>query len=324
VRCARHPIAGGPDGRCPLCIREATTKRAVGGALLGLVAATTLLVVAAVAYRLGGAVTAMKALAPDMRLAATHAVVPPEEAAPGTARDPLPEGGLREFEEAFAKAWHAGQESASETETEDEPIREAATTAATGDTRTAIASATADADPLPTTTMGTEIADPPAATATATPNLLAAVTTATNAPAAPAPTTSAPPTPTTSATPAPAASVDAPIASATVPAVLAVPPTTPTIVGDAGPSDLHVIVYTASWCDVCKRAEAWMVRYRIPYEERDITASGEYWQELRQISPGLEVPTFDVDGDVMVGFNARQLLVTMKQAALKRAAAAAL
>jgi hypothetical protein len=67
-----------------------------------------------------------------------------------------------------------------------------------------------------------------------------------------------------------------------------------------------------------------MVRYHIPYEERDITASAEYAQELRLISSSLEIPTFDVDGDVLVGFNARQLIMMVKRATLKRAAGGAL
>jgi glutaredoxin len=308
-------------------VREATTTGNTGGALLGLIAAATLLVVGGLGYGLGGAVTATKAFASDMRSAAMHVAVPREEIAPRAAPDPMPEGRLREFEEAFAKAWQAGQESPSEPETENERIRAAATAIATGDTRTAIASATSNADLPPTTTAGTAsaiapttittgaaTADPPAATVAASANLPAAAPAATNAIA----------TAGANGTPAPTASTATPPASATDPVVLAVTSTTPTIVGDAGPSDLHVIIYTASWCDVCKPAEAWMVRSHIPYEERDITASVEYAQELRWISPSVEVPTFDVDGNVLVGFNPRQILVMVKRAALKRAAGAGL
>jgi glutaredoxin len=84
--------------------------------------------------------------------------------------------------------------------------------------------------------------------------------------------------------------------------------------------DVHVVVYTTGWCSVCKRAKAWMARQGIPYEERDIDRSSEYAQRMRALNPRGSIPTFDVEGDVMVGFSENALATMMQNAARRQAA----
>ncbi len=83
---------------------------------------------------------------------------------------------------------------------------------------------------------------------------------------------------------------------------------------------VRVVVYTASWCGVCKRAKAWMAGQGIAYEDHDIEASSEDARRIRTLNPRGSIPTFDVEGDVLVGFSESSLLATMRRAAQRRAA----
>jgi glutaredoxin len=78
--------------------------------------------------------------------------------------------------------------------------------------------------------------------------------------------------------------------------------------------DGRVVVYTTSWCPVCKRAKAWMNRNGVAYEERDIEASREYSSKMRALNPRGSIPTIDVDGDVLVGFSEQALMSSLERA----------
>jgi len=81
---------------------------------------------------------------------------------------------------------------------------------------------------------------------------------------------------------------------------------------------VHVVVYTTGWCPVCKRAKAWMASRGIPYEERNIELSSEDARAMRAINPRGSIPTFDVEGDVMVGFSEQGLVAAMQSAARRQ------
>jgi mycoredoxin len=85
-------------------------------------------------------------------------------------------------------------------------------------------------------------------------------------------------------------------------------------------TDVHVVVYTTSWCPHCREAKAWMASRGISYEERDIEASTDNDVMLKEINPRGGVPTFDVDGDVMVGFSAGSLASLLQHAQARQAA----
>ena len=90
--------------------------------------------------------------------------------------------------------------------------------------------------------------------------------------------------------------------------------------GDEAPSfnGVRVVMYTTSWCPVCKRAKEWMNRRQIAFEERDVEASRDAARKMHAINPRGGVPTFDVEGQVLVGFSERDLLGTMEHAAAKQ------
>jgi glutaredoxin len=106
-------------------------------------------------------------------------------------------------------------------------------------------------------------------------------------------------------------STDAPVSTATAEPES---PPPPSIEG------VRVVVYTTSWCPVCRRAKTWMAVHGIPYEDHDIEASTDDARAMRQLNPRGSIPTFDVEGDVMVGFSASDLLAAMQRAARRRAA----
>jgi glutaredoxin len=84
-------------------------------------------------------------------------------------------------------------------------------------------------------------------------------------------------------------------------------------------NDVHVVVYTTGWCSVCKRAKAWMTSQGIAYEERNIELSSEYAAKMRAINPRGSIPTFDVEGEVVIGFSERGLVASMQDAARRQA-----
>jgi glutaredoxin len=116
-------------------------------------------------------------------------------------------------------------------------------------------------------------------------------------------TTSPPPTSTTAAASAPEAKASSPDPAPTI-----------------SLGDVSVVVYTTGWCSVCKRAKAWMSGQGIAYEERNIEDSSEYASAMHAINPRGSVPTFDVDGDVMIGFSEQSLVAAMTRAARRQAA----
>ena len=65
----------------------------------------------------------------------------------------------------------------------------------------------------------------------------------------------------------------------------------------------HILVYTTGWCPVCKRAKAWMDAKGLSYDDRNVEASAEDARTLRRLNPRASIPTFDVDGQTMIGFS---------------------
>jgi glutaredoxin len=87
----------------------------------------------------------------------------------------------------------------------------------------------------------------------------------------------------------------------------------------------RVVLYSASWCSVCKAAAAFMTREGIPFIEKDVEQDPGAQQELtcKAMKTGTSingVPVLDIAGKLLVGFD-RDQLVTQAQK-LKRPASA--
>jgi glutaredoxin len=88
----------------------------------------------------------------------------------------------------------------------------------------------------------------------------------------------------------------------------------------AARAEVPVVVYTTTWCPVCKRAKAWMTRNGIRFEERDVEASRENARRMRELNPRGSVPTIVVGGDFMVGFSEADMLAMLDRAGRRRSA----
>jgi glutaredoxin 3 len=86
----------------------------------------------------------------------------------------------------------------------------------------------------------------------------------------------------------------------------------------AASANVHIVVYTTAWCPVCKRAKAWMRGQGIAFEERDVEASTINAREMRTINPRGGVPTFNVEGYVLVGFDPNQVMSSIRRAGEQR------
>ena len=84
-------------------------------------------------------------------------------------------------------------------------------------------------------------------------------------------------------------------------------------------SPKQVIMYSASWCGVCKKAKRLLTAWGVPFEEKDIEASRAAQQELaakaaaRGFQPG-GVPVIDVDGVILQGLDERSLRQALEAA----------
>jgi glutaredoxin len=87
---------------------------------------------------------------------------------------------------------------------------------------------------------------------------------------------------------------------------------------EAVPREAHVIVYTTEWCPVCKQARAWMKAQAIVYDERNVERSTPDGRAMRALNPRGSVPTFDIEGDVLIGFNEKALRAAVDRAASRR------
>lgn len=88
-----------------------------------------------------------------------------------------------------------------------------------------------------------------------------------------------------------------------------------TVTSSASTASAHhreVILYSASWCGVCRKAKRYLDSVRVPYVEKDIEASRRAAEELGAkaqgagIRPG-GVPVIDVGGVLLQGFEETSL-----------------
>jgi glutaredoxin len=80
----------------------------------------------------------------------------------------------------------------------------------------------------------------------------------------------------------------------------------------------HIVVYTAPWCSVCRRAKAFLDAKGVSYDDRDVDTSPDDARALRRLNPRASIPTFDIDGSVMVGFSESSFIALVERAAGSR------
>ena len=79
------------------------------------------------------------------------------------------------------------------------------------------------------------------------------------------------------------------------------------------PKQQPIIMYSAAWCGVCKKAAAFMAKEGLAFVEKDIekdkAAAREYAEKLHKAGKtGGGVPVFDIGGQIVSGFDQGALL----------------
>ena len=87
---------------------------------------------------------------------------------------------------------------------------------------------------------------------------------------------------------------------------------------DAAMRSVPVRMYGTSWCPNCQKARAWLRAERISFVDLDVERDESARREHERLNPKGSVPTFDVDGDVLVGFRAKRMTRALRGAAQRR------
>lgn len=74
-----------------------------------------------------------------------------------------------------------------------------------------------------------------------------------------------------------------------------------------------VIIYSTPSCPYCGKAKEYLAERGIAFEERDIAADASSMRELLDKSGQTGVPTFDIGGGVVIGFDRERLDAILSQ-----------
>jgi glutaredoxin len=83
----------------------------------------------------------------------------------------------------------------------------------------------------------------------------------------------------------------------------------------AASETVSIEMYSAAWCSACSRAKAWMREQNISYHEIDVDQRSGAMGQLAVLNPRRTLPTFDVQGQVLVGFEPGALATAIRGAA---------
>jgi glutaredoxin-like YruB-family protein len=79
-----------------------------------------------------------------------------------------------------------------------------------------------------------------------------------------------------------------------------------------------VVMYSTSWCGVCKRARKYFEEKRIAFEELDVDEDPSARAEYVRLNPRHSVPTIKIGDEVVVGFSAAAVERALDAAARSR------
>ena len=78
---------------------------------------------------------------------------------------------------------------------------------------------------------------------------------------------------------------------------------------------ISIEMYSATWCQACQAAHRWMDAEHIAYHVIDVDHHSGAIAQLSMLNPRRTLPTFDVDGQVLVGFDQTALTSAIDGAA---------
>lgn len=75
-----------------------------------------------------------------------------------------------------------------------------------------------------------------------------------------------------------------------------------------------IVMYCTPWCEDCKEARAWLAKEGLSYTEVDISRSNHAANQVRAWANGNQTtPTFEIDGTVIVDFDAEKIKAALKR-----------
>ncbi len=80
---------------------------------------------------------------------------------------------------------------------------------------------------------------------------------------------------------------------------------------------VQITMYATQWCEVCRKARDYMQANQIEFIELDTDENAMAGERLRELNPGRTIPTFEIDGQVYIGFNEDQFEAKIDEAARK-------
>lgn len=81
---------------------------------------------------------------------------------------------------------------------------------------------------------------------------------------------------------------------------------------------VEVVVYYAPWCGYCTKARAYLAQRGIRSVEHDVDSDTNASTRHRRLNPRGSVPTIEIDGQVLVGFDAGGIERAIERAARAR------
>jgi glutaredoxin len=72
---------------------------------------------------------------------------------------------------------------------------------------------------------------------------------------------------------------------------------------DARNAQGEIVIYTAKWCGWCRKALAHLDERNVSYRNRDIDDDPGAKDELRRLTGSTSVPAFEIDGEVVRGYD---------------------
>ncbi len=77
-------------------------------------------------------------------------------------------------------------------------------------------------------------------------------------------------------------------------------------------------MYMTTWCPHCRRAQRWLDERGHRYVMRDVDRDAAAAARLESLNPRGAVPTFEVGGRVLIGFDEERLEAALRHAAATR------
>lgn len=69
----------------------------------------------------------------------------------------------------------------------------------------------------------------------------------------------------------------------------------------------NITIYSTPTCHFCHMAKEWLSQNDVAFNDYDVQTDLEKRQEMAEKSGGMAVPVFDIDGEVIVGFDKERI-----------------